>query len=306
VTQVVSVSDKRKISVDSWGAPNGIPVFLLHGTPGSRNGPLPRPSVLYRLGVRLISYDRPGYGKSDPQPGRTVADAAADVRDVADFLELDKFGVVGRSGGGPHALACAALLPERVQSAACLVGLAPADAKDLEWFAGMTESNQTEFATADDSREAITAALSEQAGKFRAEPDYLLRLLLPKLTGADQRVVSDVAIRRLLTDTYAEAVKTSAQGWVDDDIALRSPWGFSPADIKAPVLLWHGAEDVFSPVEHTRWLAKEIPHSVADIQSGASHFTAVEILPDALAWVRNGGPSEGLGVKGSHERVLQA
>src|SRR5215469_3490909 len=110
--------------VESWGAPKGRPVFLLHGTPGSRRGPRPRASVLYRLGVRLIGYDRPGYGASDRRPGRQVGDAAADVRAIADALGLDRFAVVGRSGGAPHALACAALLSGRVTRVAAMVGLA--------------------------------------------------------------------------------------------------------------------------------------------------------------------------------------
>ena len=103
MTRVIGVSDGRQVSVDSYGDPNGFPVFLLHGTPGSRSGPVPRPPLLYRLGIRLISYDRPGYGDSDRQQGRSVADAAADVLDIADHLELESFSVVGRSGGGPHA-----------------------------------------------------------------------------------------------------------------------------------------------------------------------------------------------------------
>src|SRR5579863_97564 len=126
--QEMSAPDGRRLAVDSWGATDGKPIFLLHGTPGSRNGPKPRASVLYRLGVRLISYDRPGYGGSERQKGRKVADAAWDVLAIADSLGIKKFGVVGRSGGGPHALACAALLGDRVTAVAALVSAAPPDA----------------------------------------------------------------------------------------------------------------------------------------------------------------------------------
>src|SRR5262245_22879736 len=124
--------------VEVDGDAGGWPVFLLHGTPGSRNGPRPRSGVLYRLGVWLISYDRPGYGRSPRHAGRLVADAAADVETIANELSIDRFSVVGRSGGGPHALACAALLGDRVARAAVLVGLAPTDARGLAWFNGMT------------------------------------------------------------------------------------------------------------------------------------------------------------------------
>src|ERR1039457_6640174 len=103
------LSGRRKLSVETLGAPEGKPVFLLHGTPGSRYGPRPRGIILYRLGIRLITYDRPGYSGSDRNRGRSVADAADDVAAIADALGIDRFSVVGRSGGGPHALACAAL-----------------------------------------------------------------------------------------------------------------------------------------------------------------------------------------------------
>lgn len=123
-------------------------MFLLHGTPGSRLGPAPRPSVLYRMGIRLITFDRPGYGGSDRSLGRTVSAAADDVRLIADALGIGRFGVVGRSGGAPHALACAALIPERIARAGSLVGLAPPDAADLDWFDGMTEANVLAYVNA--------------------------------------------------------------------------------------------------------------------------------------------------------------
>jgi pimeloyl-ACP methyl ester carboxylesterase len=301
VTQVICVADKRRVAVECWGSPNGMPVFLLHGTPGSRNGPRPRSSVLYRLGVRLISYDRPGYGLSDPFPGRTVADAAADVATIAAELELDGFGVVGRSGGGPHALACAALLGDRVTGVACLVGLAPSDAKGLKWYDGMASSNIEEFQSVPESAAAgeeigdgpdalaTRKRLAMQANLIREDPEYLLSQLTPELAASDKRIVSDIAMKALLADTHAEAVRQGESGWIDDDIALRSPWQFELSEIKVPVLLWHGEVDVFSPASHTRWLAAQIDDSVAVVQPHASHFSAVEILPRVLTWIKDPG-----------------
>jgi pimeloyl-ACP methyl ester carboxylesterase len=306
VRQEVRISGERYVTVDTWGSPDGMPVFLLHGTPGSRSGPRPRTSVLYRLGVRLICYDRPGYGASVPHPGRTVADAAGDVRAIADELELPRFSVVGRSGGGPHALACAALLGDRVQSAACLVGLAPSDAEDLDWYDGMAHSNVEEFTSADTSHQAVKASLAEQAELVRRDPENMLKLLDSELAAADRRVVGNAGIRRLLTETYAEAVRGGAEGWIDDVMALRSPWGFGLSQINVPVLLWHGANDMFSPVGHTYWLAKRIRGAVMEIHSGAAHFAAVEALPSALAWVRNARPSERQRVEDPHQPALQA
>lgn len=303
VTRVICVAGRRRLAAEIWGSPAGTPVFLLHGTPGSRNGPRPRSSVLYRLGVRLISYDRPGYGKSTPLPGRTVADAAGDIASIADELGLESFSVVGRSGGGPHALACAALLGDRVKKAACLVGLAPSNAADLDWYAGMNESNTREFRSsaqpAPPGGQAaaeppvrpleIRAHLAAQAQRIRVDPEHLLSLLGPELTATDRRIVSDTGIKSLLTDTYAEAVRQGAEGWIDDIIAFRSPWQFDLAAIKVPVLLWHGADDGFSPVAHTRWLARQVADSLVRVEPDASHFSAIEILPTVLSWIKDPG-----------------
>jgi pimeloyl-ACP methyl ester carboxylesterase len=286
MTQMVRVAGDRELAVEVCGDSSGTPIFLLHGTPGSHRGPRPRTSVLYRLGVRLISYDRPGYGMSTPQPHRSIGDAAGDVRAIADELGLEHFGVVGRSGGGPHALACAALLGDRVNSAAVLVGLAPSDAKDLGWYEGMTESNVVEFSNAEADRRAAMASLAEHAERVRADPDVLLRTLRPELTSPDRRIVDDVAIRKLLTDTYAEALRYGIDGWIDDVLALRRPWNFDLSAIDQPVLLWHGAKDGFSPVTHAYWLAGQIQTAVIEVEPDGAHFSAVEILPKALAWVR--------------------
>jgi pimeloyl-ACP methyl ester carboxylesterase len=304
--QVIRAPDGRRLTAESKGA--GTPIFLLHGTPGSRSGPRPRASVLYRLGIRLICYDRPGYGGSDRHPDRTVADAARDVLSIADALGLEEFGVVGRSGGGPHALACSALLEGRVKSAAVLVGLAPSNAADLDWYGGMTGSNVEEYGDADADPAAVTARLTKRAAQIRVDPESMLHFLLPELTGPDRRIVADVAIRRQLTDTYAEAFRDGAHGWIDDVIALRQPWGFDLSGIKAPVLLWHGAEDVFSPVAHTRWLAQQISNADVDlrVQPGAAHFNAVEVLPRVLAWMKRGTCSERLRIEGTHQTAFSA
>ncbi len=284
-TRVPHENGDHWIAFDVNGAAHGYPIFLLHGTPGSRNGPAPRPSVLYRLGVRLICYDRPGYGKSTRHPRRRVLDAARDVAAIADELRLDEFSVVGRSGGGPHALACAALLPERVRKAAVLVSVAPSDAHGLDWYDGMTDSNVEEYGRARQGADVLAAELSARGELIREDPESLLQFLEPELTMSDRRILRDPAIRRLLTGTYAEALRQGPEGWIDDILALREPWGFDLTKIDVPVLLWHGADDVFSPVAHTRWLASQIPGAQVEVQHGAAHFDAVKVLPRILAWL---------------------
>jgi pimeloyl-ACP methyl ester carboxylesterase len=285
VTIVVRSADGRRLAVRVSGKPAGHPVLYLHGTPGSRVGPFPRVRVLYELGVRLISFDRPGYGGSDRQLGRRVADVAQDVEVIADALGLGTFAVVGRSGGGPHALACAALLSGRVTKAGVLVSLAPREAEGLDWFAGMAESNVREFTTAESEPEVLIAMLAREADKIKADPTSYVSTLTPEMPEADRRVVADTAVRQLLAKNFAEALRDSAAGWIDDNLAFCAPWGFNLSDIHVPVLLWHGENDVFSPAAHTRWLAGRITGAELWIGPDAAHFGALEIVPDVLSWL---------------------
>jgi pimeloyl-ACP methyl ester carboxylesterase len=288
----VRTADGRRLSTQVYGDPDGRPVFLLHGTPGSRLGPHPRSAVLHRMGVRLISFDRPGYGESDRLEGRRVADVAADVLAIADAHNLAYFSVVGRSGGGPHALACAALMPERIARAAVLVGIAPHGAAGLDWFDGMAQSNVIEYTVAAHSYADIVAHTREVASAVRADPASLIARLHAELPDPDRRVVADHGIRSMLIKSYAEALRTSDFGWVDDVMAFCSPWGFDPASITIPVLLWHGASDVFSPASHAWWLADKIPSATVVVQAGAAHFGALDVLPDILRWLCVGQPRD--------------
>jgi pimeloyl-ACP methyl ester carboxylesterase len=285
VTTFVRAADGRRLAVKVSGNPSGWPVVLLHGTPGSRLGPFPRSKVLYSLGVRLITFDRPGYGRSDRLVSRSVADVAADVAAIADALGLGRFSVLGRSGGGPHALACAALLADRIVRTGVLVSLAPWAAEGLDWFHGMADSNIDEYTVAATSPELLTARLVLAAAKIKADPASHVDLLDRELPESDRRVVSDVGIRALLANNFAEALRNSADGWIDDALAFCSPWGFDPSSIDIPVLLWHGEDDVFSPVAHARWLAERIPGANMVVHPGAAHFGALPVVPDVLAWL---------------------
>ncbi|WP_028809028.1 alpha/beta fold hydrolase [Streptomyces sp. 351MFTsu5.1] len=280
----VCARDGRRLSVEERGDPKGRPVFLLHGTPGSRLGPAPRPSVLYRMGVRLITFDRPGYGGSDRSVGRTVSAAAEDVRLIADALGIGRFGVVGRSGGAPHALACAALIPERTARTGALVGLAPRDAADLDWFDGMTEANVHAYVNADAGRHRLTAALGLRSLTIRADPASIVAEMRSGLPESDRRIVADAGIQAMLERNFAEGLRSSADGWVDDVMAFSTGWGFDLADITAPVVLWHGAEDIFAPVEHTRWLGRNIPGALVEVEPDAAHFGALRVMTRIIGW----------------------
>lgn len=281
----VRTADGRLLRVECSGDPLGRPVFLLHGMPGSRVGPRPRAMFLYQRGARLISYDRPGYGGSDRRAGRRVVDVAEDVAVVADALGVERFAVVGRSGGAPHALACAARLPHRVTRAAALVTLAPRDAEGLDWFAGMAPSNVREFRTAFTDPQSFVARLIPRSAAIRSDPARLLEELRDDLTDDDRLIVSDNGIRSMLLRNYHEALRASPYGWVDDALALTGSWGFDPADIRVPVLLWHGARDVFSPAAHSTWLASRIRGATNVLEPTAAHFAALRALPNILSWL---------------------
>ncbi|MCX4727491.1 alpha/beta fold hydrolase [Streptomyces sp. NPDC090052] len=281
----VRAPDGRHLTVERLGDPRGRPVFLLHGTPGSRLGPAPRGMVLYQRRMQLIAFDRPGYGGSDRLPGRSVADVAQDVGAIADALGIEKFAVAGRSGGAPHALACAALLPGRVTRAAALVTLAPRDAVGLDWFEGMAASNVREYTSASDDPDGLAARLIPRSAEIRKNPVRLLDQLFSDLTDSDRRVVNDAGVRAMLLRNYQEALRTSPYGWIDDALAFSRPWGFDPADIRSPIMLWHGVKDVFSPVGHSRWLARRIPGATAVLEPAAAHFDALHALPRILNWL---------------------
>jgi pimeloyl-ACP methyl ester carboxylesterase len=288
VAQVVRAPGGRRLAVEIIGDPTGKAVFLMHGTPGSLLGPRPRGIFLYRLGIRLISYNRPGYPGSDRFEGRIVADAAADVEAIADHFEIDKFSVIGRSGGAPHALACAAdkRLRDRLICTAALSSLAPCDAGDLDWYAGMVESNVQAYQDAAESDlRALIATIDQHAKRIRDNSQGLLDTLRPELADADRQVIGDIALRRIIARTHAEALRESVDGWVDDVLALSRRWAVTFSDITEPVLLWHGGDDMFSPANHTQWLAGQIPGSELDLRQGAAHFEAIKILPEILRWV---------------------
>ena len=277
--------DGRALTYSQHGDPAGRPVFVMHGTPGSRIGPIPRASRLYLQGVRLIAYDRPGYGGSDRLRGRAVTHAAADVADLADALGVERFAVVGRSGGAPHALACAALLPERVTRAAALVPPGPLALMGPSWYDGMTASNVREYTTAVAGEEALEAYLGVLAKEIRDDPESHLPFDEKDLVRPDRAVMADFGIRGMLLDNFREALRQTPFGWIDDTLSFVRPWSFDPAAVRVPVRLWHGTDDIYAPVTHTRWLAAHIPGAEMVIRPATGHFGAIEALPSILSWL---------------------
>jgi pimeloyl-ACP methyl ester carboxylesterase len=283
---IVAAPDGRSLAVYEGGDPNGVPVVAHHGTPGAGllYGPHARDAA--GRGIRLIGYDRPGYGGSAPHPGRTIADAAADVAAISDALGLDRICTWGISGGGPHALACAALLPDRVAAAASIAGIAPYDAEGLDWLAGMGEGNVAEFGATLAGRATLAPLLDEEAaGMLAGTPEQLRDALETLLSPADSAVLTG-ELAAYFHETVALGIGERRDGWIDDDLAFAAPWGFDPAAIGVPVTVWQGREDRFVPFAHGEWLAARIPGIEAHLSVEDGHLTLAERrVPEVHAWL---------------------
>ncbi len=157
----------------------------------------------------------------------------------------------------------------------------------MRWFDGMHESNVVEYSVARAGQTAVAARLAVAAEQIRADPFSKVLRLYQQVPESDRRVVADDGIRRMLVRNFAEGLRHSADGWVDDVLALNNAWGFDPAIISVPTLLWHGEDDVFSPVGHTNWLGSRIPGALVRIQRDAAHFGALDVLPEVLLWLRS-------------------
>ena len=257
------------------GPRDGLPLVFHSGTPSAALLFEPLVDAAAARGLRTVTYSRPGYAGSTPAPGRRVVDAAADTAALLDALGADRFLTAGWSGGGPHALACAAAMPQRCAAAASLAGVAPYDAEGLDWLAGMGEDNHEEFSRAVQGEPALTPWLEEQAAGLR------------EVSGADVAdalggLVSDVDIAALtgefaefLAHAFRRSVSSGVAGWRDDDLAFVRPWGFDVAAIAVPVAVWQGGQDLMVPYPHGAWLSAHLPDVRAHLHPGEGHLSLV-------------------------------
>jgi pimeloyl-ACP methyl ester carboxylesterase len=277
--------DGRTLAFIERGDPDGVPVIVCHGTPGSRQTRHPDPELYERHGMRMVAYDRPGYGGSDPQPGRSVADAAADIEAIADELGFERFAVVGGSGGAPHALACGALLGERVLRVGALVTPAPSDTDDFDFFAGLAELNVKEFGAAVKGKDAIDAYLQPYADALQSDPDSVIEEIASELPDVDRAIISREEYRQIMRQSFVEAARQGVRGWADDDLAFAKPWGFELEDVTAEVRLWQGELDVLAPRSHGEYVASRLPNARFELLEGGGHLLDEEwdVVLDWLA-----------------------
>lgn len=285
-SSTISTENGRKICIIQAGQPDGIPVLVHNGTPCSR--------LLYdhwiedaqSRGIRLISYDRPGYGGSTPRPDRTVASAAEDVAAIAKELNLKRLLVWGVSGGGPHALACAALLPDLVVAVAALASFAPYSAAGLEWLAGMGEGNVAVFGAALKGREALQQFVEASSpGFLNADPTTIVQSFSSLLSPVDTAVFKGDFADYIL-NVIREGIKERRDGWIEDYLVFITSWAFKLSQIRIPVLLLHGKQDRFVPFSHGEWLAGKIPNVDARLLADDGHLTLItHRIPEVHAWL---------------------
>jgi pimeloyl-ACP methyl ester carboxylesterase len=266
----LELGDGRTLHVYDTGG-DGLALFWHHGTPNIGAPPRPLFGAAERLGLRWVSHDRPSYGGSTPLPDRTVGSVAGDVVGIADALGIEHFAVMGHSGGGPHALACAALLPDRVLGVVSMAGMAPFGADGLEWFAGMRESGAASLRAAVEGR----AAKERHEATAEGDPDVFIARDYDTFAGEWSWVL----------DVVRPAIAAGRDGLITDDLAYVNPWGFDPERISVPVLIMHGARDQMVPSSHGLWLSKHLPTAELWLLPDDGHISVLKTAEAALEWL---------------------
>lgn len=285
-TQTVVAADGRTLAIAECGDPNGFPVFWLHGTPGSRFAGQGFASVYASAGARVVTYDRPGYGGSDRFRGRRVVDCVADVSAIADSLGLERFAVTGVSFGGPHSLAVAACLPDRVTRAACVSSPAPFNMPSFDWFADMDAVNVTEIGWAQEGEdvlareiERMAAAWLERIANDPSDPGEV------EFSEADRAVLADTERHEAMRRGLNEAFRPGVWGYVDDVLSLIQPWGFDVTEIGVPTRIHYGLTDVLVPAQHGEWFARTVPDADVVVDQQGGHLPDPKFVAERCAWL---------------------
>lgn len=283
--QTVELADGRVLGYAEYGSPAGPPLFMFHGLPGSRlEAPEMWPAEPET--VRVIAPDRPGMGRSTFQPGRRLTDWADDVRQLADSLGVGRFLVAGFSGGGPHALAVAHGLPDRVIAAGSIAGAGPIGSRqDRDALSRANPANQVIFALARKAPALLWPLVAQHARGMKRHPAKVVAAAARarSLPEADRQAMTEPRLRGQITATAAEAFRQGARGTVHEIRICAQPWGFDPAAIKPPVHIWHGDQDTNAPVAMAQHLAQRIPGSSLTIYRGEGHLIVPKHWDEILA-----------------------
>ena len=279
----VTTADGAVLEYLVSGPPEGRTLLFQPGTPnaGAAFRAIVEPAA--DLGLRTVSYSRPGYGRSTPRPGRSVADAVPDMETVLDAVGAQEFVTLGWSGGGPHALAAGALLPERCQAVAVLAGVAPYPAPGIDWLTGMGEGNLEEFGAALAGPAELDALLESYAAELATVTGAgVIEAMASVLSPVDRAALSGEFAEEMAA-ALRRAVSSGIAGWRDDDLAFVKDWGFDLGRISVPVDIWQGRQDRMVPFEHGQWLAAKVPTAQAHLFATEGHLSMVNQMPDLLA-----------------------
>jgi pimeloyl-ACP methyl ester carboxylesterase len=269
----VELTDGRVLEVLSDGPDDGMPLVFQNGTPTAAMLFPPMVEIAAARGLRTVTYSRPGYAGSTARPGRSVADAAMDIVAILDAIGADRFVTIGWSGGGPHALACAALLADRCAAAVSLSGVAPYPAAGLDWLAGMGPENVEEFTLAIQGDSALTPWLEEAAKQLATVQGTEVAAALGGLVSDIDKASLTGEYAEFVAATFRRAVSAGIAGWRDDDLAFAKPWGFELDAIERPVAVWQGGEDRMVPMAHGEWLAEHIPGAHKHLYPDEGHLS---------------------------------
>jgi len=281
--QTITTPDGRDLEVVSAGPADGRCLVWHSGTPSSAGIFAPALAETAKRGLRFVTFSRPGYATSTARPGRSVGDVAADVTVILDALGFDSFFCAGQSGGGPHALACAALLPDRVLATATLAGAAPYPAEGLDWMTGMGPENVEEFEASMKGPEALTTILERDAAQLVDVQPAEVAAALGGLVGDVDKQALTGEYAEFVANSFRRSVSSGIAGWRDDDIAFVTPWGFDLSAITTPVAVWQGGEDRMVPMTHGAWLANHIAGAEQHLLAEEGHLSlAIHKFGDVL------------------------
>jgi pimeloyl-ACP methyl ester carboxylesterase len=266
----------RTIAYTDIGAPSGPCVLFFHGAPSSRLRLAYLEPALRSDGVRVISPDRPGYGRSSPQPGRSLSDWPADVAALADAVGCERFVVAGHSSGGAYAVACAAYLQGRVSAGMLLGGVT-----DMGWPAAWEGYLEDEAAL---MRLAGEEAVKEACvRRYGADGSRFLTASNWEMPEADLQLYADEVTAQLLGKARAEAFRQGVEGYAQDMVVQGRPWPFDAAAITAPFHVLHGERDTLLPLAHSRHTAALIPGANLEVLPGHGHFSILSELSRGVA-----------------------
>ena len=268
----LEVGAGRQVHYRVSGPTDGVPLIFHHGTPGAVTPIRALERAAHARGLRLVTTSRPGYGGSGRFAGRSVADVADDIKALVEMLGAKRCLVAGWSGGGPHSLACAARVPE-VAASLVIAGVAPSGVPGLDFTAGMSEENLTEFGATFEGETRLREYLDVQREFLReATASHILVALSTLLPDVDRAVMTDEFAEDMAA-SFREALVSGVDGWLDDDLAFIHPWGFDLDEISCPVMVWQGSADLMVPFSHGEWLASNVPGVTAHLEDGEGHLS---------------------------------